>query len=44
MFRIFLENKTISAKKTNPNPTIFPRILISNINEIYVENPHFLLF
>ena len=43
--RIFLESKTISTKtQNNLNPTIFPIILISNINEIYVDNPHFLRF
>ena len=42
--RVFLESETISTRKTNLNPTNFPIMLISNVHEIYVDNPHFLLF
>ena len=31
-------------KKPNLTGTTFPIILISNINEIYVDDPHFLIF
>ena len=39
-----MENITISTKEYNLGPTIFPILLISNINEINVDNPYFLLF
>ena len=46
--RIFLESITISTEKANSKKnlisTISPIILISNINQIYINNPHFLLF
>lgn len=31
-------------EKTNPIATIFPVIPVYNINERYVDNPHFLHF
>ena len=41
--RISLESVTFFNKKLDLVLTIFPIVLISIIDEIYVDNPHFLL-
>ena len=39
--RISLESVTVSAKKLDLILTIFPIVLMSNINEIYIGYPLF---